>query len=557
MAADNGIIVQNFIGGSYETDLNSLSCQLSDNLYLEKFEGDGGNVSSILRSIEGTTSAAQFDVSGVGCRGLYWSSTGPAPYYEPQLYAGFNNKVYRIDSSMQTHLIGTVGDNSTTLKFAESGGTNSHLCVVDGYNLFVCPLSASDTELAFQTISLPSIPGTEDPILPTQIAFTGGRIVLNSSVSDFFFYTDLYAINGSLGTLTSASTTIWTSAISYPTSGSTTSAITYTSAISAYEYTTASMLSAFNGDLNFQKAENTSDFINGLVAVNGLMWIFGPRSYQIYQVQNEQYNPFITVDTAGSQIGCKAPKSIVTIGNNVFWLGSSNAGENVIYIGNGTSNIQRISTNAIERSISCMSDSTDAIGQTWTRNGHTFYAITFPTADKTFVYDLSTSTWHNRNTRDRLLNIQHLWEPQYATLAYGKIIFGTYNGQYLVYLDEDKFTEYDGRPIVRTRISPVIISNFSDVILNEFELEIGTGQTTILTGQGSNPQCMLQVSTDGGNTFGNEIWKSLGKTGQYYWRTKWLGFGKGRLFVLKVSISDPVKTIIMSAKTRWTECNAF
>lgn len=515
MADNTGIINQSFIGGSYQMDLNSLSCQLSDNLYLEKFEGDNGYVNAALRSIEGTTSAAAFGTSGVGCRGLYWSSTGPAPFYEPQLYAGFNNKVYRVDSSMQPHLIGTVGDNATTLKFAESGGANSNLCVVDGYNLYYCPLSASDDNLAFKTVNLPSIPKTDSPILPTQIAFIGGRIVINSSVSDYFFYTDLYAIG------------------------------------------TSATVSAFNGNLNFQKAENTSDFINGIIAVNGLLWVFGPRSYQVYQVQNDQFNPFITVDTAGSQIGCKAPKSIVTIGNNVFWLGSSNAGENVIYVGNGTSNIQRISTNAIEREISKMSDSTDAIGQTWTRNGHTFFAITFPSADKTFVYDLSTATWHNRSTRDRLLNIQHLWEPQFATLAYGKIVFGTYNGQHLVYLDENKYTEYDGRPIVRTRISPVIISNFSNVVLNEFEIEIGVGQTTILNGQGNNPQCMLQVSRDGGNSWGNEIWKSLGKTGQYVWRTKYLGLGYGRLFVLKVSISDPVKVIITSAKTRWTQCNTF
>jgi hypothetical protein len=492
-----------------------LSSQLADNLYLESYEGPGGYVSGVLRSIEGTTSAIQFDTSGVGSRGLYWSSTGPAPYYEPQLYSCFNNKVYRVDSTYQKHLIGSLGNNSSTVKFAESGGANSMLCVVDGYNLYVCPLSAANNDLAFTTIDLPNIPGTDNPILPTQIAFLGGRIVINSSVSDFFFYTDLYAIG------------------------------------------TSATVSAFNGHLNFQKAENTSDFINGLIAVNGLLWIFGPRSYQVYQVQNDQYNPFITVGTAGSQIGCKAPKSIVTINNEVFWLGSSNAGENIIYVGSGVSNLKRISNNAIEREISKMQDPTDAIAQTWSRNGHTFYSITFPSADKTFVFDLATSSWHNRSTRDKMLNIQHLWEPQFATLAYGQIVFGTYNGQHLIYLDEDKFTEYDGRPIVRTRISPVIISNFSDVILNEFELEIGVGQTNILSGQGSEPQVMLQVSRDGGNTWGNEIWKSMGKTGQYYWRTKWTGLGKGRLFTMKVSISDPVKTILTTAKTRWTPCGAF
>lgn len=518
MADNNGIIINDFVGGSYQSDLISLSSRLSDNLYSEIVETNDENYTKkILRPIEGSVSAVNFGISGVGGRGLYYSSTGPGPDFQPQLYGAYNNKVYRINSDMTKVELGSLGNNSITAKFTESGGVNSHLCVCDGYNIFVAPLSASDSDIALTTITMPKLPDTDVNAQPTFLAYLGGRVIMNAANSDYFFYTDLGAINGSVN-----------------------------------------MVSAFNGDLNYQKAENISDNINALIAVNGILWVFGIRSYQIYQSQPaDKFNPFIGISTAGNQIGCKAPKSVTTVNNQVFWLGSSNAGENTIFVGAGINDIQRISTNAIEREIGKYKDATDAIGQTWAFNGHTFYSITFPTADKTFVYDLATKEWHNRSTRDPLINVAHAWNYQFATLAYGKIYFSTYDGQYLTYLDDDKFTEYDGRPIVRTRISPVIISQFSNVIMNEFELECAIGTTKILQGQGSNPQVMLQVSHDGGYTWSNEKWKSLGKTGQYSNRAKWAGLGMGRLMVIKVTISDPVKIIITAAKSKYTLCNAF
>lgn len=516
---DNGVILSNFIGGSYESDIKSFSSELTENMYYEANEGSSESyANATLRPVEGTTSAATFDITAnnIGCRGLYWSSTGPAPDKLPQLYAAFDNKIYRVDSSMNKHLVGVVGSNATTIKFSESGGVNSQLLVVDGYSLYSCPLSAANEDLALTQVNIPNQAGTDIPVLPTDIAFLGGRIIINSTNSDQCYYTDLYGLNGTPGSTTSA----------------------------------------FN-NANFITAENTSDIVVGIISVNGNVWVFGPRSYQVYQYNDNKFNPFISVSTAGNQIGCKAKETIVTINNNVFWLGASNAGENTIFVSNGISNIERISSNVIEREISLMTTTSDAIGQTWSRNGHTFYSISFPSANRTFVYDLSTKRWHNRSSRNALTNISSIWEPQFATLAYGKIMFGTYTKSALIYLDDNKYTEFDGRPIVKTRISPVIISQFSNVMFNEFELECNIGTTDLLVGQGSDPQIMLQVSKDGGYTWGLEKWRSMGRTGQYQLRTKWIGLGLGRLFVVKVSVSDPIKFVIIGAKTRFTMCNSF
>ncbi|MFE1676613.1 hypothetical protein ACFMJE_18460, partial [Acinetobacter baumannii] len=57
---------------------------------------------------------------------------------------------------------------------------------------------------------------------------------------------------------------------------------------------------------------------------------------------------------------------------------------------------KRISTHAIEYAIQSYSTITDAIAFTYQQEGHSFYVLTFPTADKTWVFDVSTELWHER-----------------------------------------------------------------------------------------------------------------------------------------------------------------
>ena len=71
------------------------------------------------------------------------------------------------------------------------------------------------------------------------------------------------------------------------------------------------------------------------------------------------------------------------------------------------------------------------------------------------------------------------------------------------------------------------------------------------TGQGSDPQCMLRWSDDGGHTWSNEHWASMGQIGQYGYRTFWRRLGmtlKLRDRVYEVSGTDPVKVSITGAE---------
>ena len=68
---------------------------------------------------------------------------------------------------------------------------------------------------------------------------------------------------------------------------------------------------------------------------------------------------------------------------------------------------------------------------------------------------------------------------------------------------------------------------------------------------GYDPQVMLRWSDDGGHTWSNEHWNSMGKIGNYGYRTIWRRLGmteKIRDRVYEVSGTDPVKIAIMGAE---------
>jgi hypothetical protein len=85
------------------------------------------------------------------------------------------------------------------------------------------------------------------------------------------------------------------------------------------------------------------------------------------------------------------------------------------------------------------------------------------------------------------------------------------------------------------------------------------GLDGLSTVQGSDPQVMLRWSDDGGHTWSNEHWLSMGKIGESGYRTIWRRLGmtlKIRDRVYEVSGTDPVKIAVMGAELYVTGTNA-
>lgn len=103
-----------------------------------------------------------------------------------------------------------------------------------------------------------------------------------------------------------------------------------------------------------------------------------------------------------------------------------------------------------------------------------------------------------------------------------------------------------------------MITESGNFLITESGLYLITDDASSIV-QGANPQVMLRWSDDGGHTWSNEHWESMGRIGQYGYRTIWRRLGmteKLRDRVYEVSGTDPVKVSIMGAELYITQTTA-
>jgi len=60
----------------------------------------------------------------------------------------------------------------------------------------------------------------------------------------------------------------------------------------------------------------------------------------------------------------------------------------------------------------------------------------------------------------------------------------------------------------------------------------------------------LRWSNDGGSTWSNEHWTTIGAVGRYKNRAIWRRLGMARDRIFEVSMTDPVKAVIVSANLK-------
>lgn len=159
-------------------------------------------------------------------------------------------------------------------------------------------------------------------------------------------------------------------------------------------------------------------------------------------------------------IGCAAPYSIAKINDTLFWLAQDVSGNATVVAASGY-NITRISTHSIETEFSTYTNIADAVGFCYQQQGHQFYVISFTEADKTWVYDITTTEWHERCWLDAAGH-EHRHRANCCAHAYGKIVVGDWETPDLYQLDMNSFTDAipggtGSGPIKRLRSFPHMI----------------------------------------------------------------------------------------------------
>jgi hypothetical protein len=342
--------------------------------------------------------------------------------------------------------------------------------------------------------------------------------------------------------------------------------------------------------LDFASAEGSPDGLVAVIVDHREAWLFGSDSVEVWYDAGNVDFPLARIQGAFNEIGCIAAYSVAKLDNGLFWLGTDARGQGIVYRANGYTGV-RVSTHAIEYAIAQYGNISDALAYTYQQEGHAFYVLTFPSANATWVYDVSTQAWHERAGFDNGAFMRHRSNCQCN--FEGNILVGDFQNGNIYKFNLDVYADNGGvqKWLRSWRALPTGTNNLKRTAQHSLQLDAETGvgltgsmiaetiylqtedgnylvtesgdylisdDTTPIT-QGSVPEAMLRWSDDGGHTWSNEHWREMGNIGQYGYRTIWRRLGmtlKLRDRVYEVSGTDPVKIAIMGAELFVTPTNS-
>lgn len=294
------------------------------------------------------------------------------------------------------------------------------------------------------------------------------------------------------------------------------------------------------------------DLLQACLVVHREIWLVGQKTTEIWYNIGAPDFPFAAMPGVFVEHGTPAPYSIASYDTAIFFLSQDASGRCVIVEGTGYE-VSRISTHSIEVAISAYDVISDAFAYTYTQEGHTFYVITFPSADATWVWDLSERLWHQRGKVD-IDGTLHRDRSNCCASFNDKIVVGDYQNGKLYALDLDTYQD-DGDPMVYIRSFPHITDNGDRVIHKSFIADMEVGNP-LAVGATEEQNISLKWSDTRGKSYGNALEQSLGLNGQYLTQPQWSRLGLARDRVYELSWSAPVKTALNGAYLEATKVNS-
>lgn len=308
--------------------------------------------------------------------------------------------------------------------------------------------------------------------------------------------------------------------------------------------------------LDFAYVDSSPDFLLSLVVNRNEIWLFGQTSTEVWYYSGNAQFPLDRIQGAFNEVGCIAPYSVAKLDNTLFWLGADPRGTCIVYkaVGYGA---QRVSTHGLEKVFQSYSYVGDAVAYSYQQEGHTFYVLTFPTANATWCFDAATNEWHQRGSWVNGAYERHRSNCQ-ANFA-GKTVLGDFQLGKLFEFDLQYYKDDIGiqRWVRSWRALPQDQNNLTRTAHHtmQVDMEVGTANAN----GGMAPQVLLRWSDDGGHTWSNYYSRDMGNLGEYGTRVIWRRLGmttKLRDRVYELSGADPVKITITDAELALSETTA-
>ena len=304
------------------------------------------------------------------------------------------------------------------------------------------------------------------------------------------------------------------------------------------EYSAVGQPTVFNAE--FASAESESD---NLVAV-AVGWeetaAFGTRSTQFFWTSSTS----ALENKSGSLVeqGCIAPYTITRIDNSWFFL---NHKRRLVRLTNRTPEVLSLPVDSILAGVTTV---TDAIGDELTVGGKGFYVLTFPSDNKTYVYDYVLGKWcgqwgywsDDTSSYNRWRGNCVTYVPEWNAHLVGDY----YNGK--VY--KSSTTSYlDGSDTIRSAWYTGNIDHGTQLWKRSVRLRL-----RIKRGDGdendTSPILMVRWRDNGDKTWGNSVEIDLGVTGDNEFFKEIGPLGRYRTRQYEISITDDVPLVLVSVE---------
>lgn len=287
-------------------------------------------------------------------------------------------------------------------------------------------------------------------------------------------------------------------------------------------------------------AESQPDGIVRVFTDHGELLLFGETTTEPWGNIGAADNPFAPIKGSIAQFGLAARWSLCQYNDGVAFLGKNLQGQVQVYYLKGYTPLP-ISNQQVDAIFNGYATVSDASAFAFMDRGHPMYQINFPTAMKSWRYDMSTQHWFE--VAYGVDDERHRGEMQLDFI--NQTLLADYSNGSIYRLDPDVYTD-NGAQISREVRARHIFNQADVMIISELYVDFETG-VGLISGQGSDPQAMLQVSKDNGHTFGNERWETMGEIGEYRTRVHWRRLGVGYDFVFKIRVTDPVRVVMTFA----------
>lgn len=288
--------------------------------------------------------------------------------------------------------------------------------------------------------------------------------------------------------------------------------------------------------LDFATAEGAPDNLVSIESNQRQFVLFGEESLELWDNIGGSGFPFERVPNGYVENGCGAKDSTCAADNTVFWLDQDRIFRRL----NGITPT-RVSKEGCEQQWQDYSTVADAVAYSYVHDGHTFIVLRFPTAGATWVYDINTGEWHERQS----YGYDH-WRAAWVVKCYNKTLVGDTQTGNIGEIHSTTYSEWGGI-LNREATSGVVNGQGKRLFHDRVELDMDVGNG-LETGQGSDPVVMMDISDDGGINFRAKPNRSIGITGQTRKKVHWDGVGSSYERVYRWRCTDPVPFVINAAQ---------